>query len=203
MAPISSDLPNIHAQMGLKPDHFQIWPATITAIEQSGWRIHGGQKGKGGFGAGFEVRHIESHAVGFVKIMLDPGNEDHVHAFDRECRVLASEHVPRDLVPAYINHVKREGIQPFVLMEFINGREVHSYVKEPRKLDLDHRIELVEKLFRAYQQLHDCNLIHGDPKPENIMVQKGDRIRLVDFGLSCRLDRCIGLVEVQRRTKAG
>ena len=188
MAPISSDLPNIHAQMGLKPDHFQIWPATITAIEQSGWRIHGGQKGKGGFGAGFEVRHIESHAVGFVKIMLDPGNEDHVHAFDRECRVLASEHVPRDLVPAYINHVKREGIQPFVLMEFINGREVHSYVKEPRKLDLDHRIELVEKLFRAYQQLHDCNLIHGDPKPENIMVQKGDRIRLVDFGLSCRLD---------------
>ena len=188
MAPISSDLPNMHAQIGLKPDHFQIWPATINAIEQSGWRIHGGQKGKGGFGAGFEVRHQESNAVGFVKIMLDPTNEDHIHAFDRECRVLASEYVPRDLVPAYINHVKRDGIQPFVLMEFLNGREIHSYVKEPRKLDLDHRIQLVEKLFRAYQQLHDCNLIHGDPKPENMMVQKEDRIRLVDFGLSCRLD---------------
>jgi len=149
--PDSSDLPNMHDPLGLnRSAQFLLTKATKEAIEQLGYHIHG-EKGRGGFGATFEVRHRESNAHFIIKVMLDPTNEQHLKAFRRECHILASEHVPTDVVPWYVTHLEKRGVQPFVVMEYIDGTEIQNYVSKPHQLDLERRIEIVEKLFRALQ----------------------------------------------------
>jgi serine/threonine protein kinase len=39
----------------------------------------------------------------------------------------------------------------------------------------------------AVKEVHDHNLIHGDIKLENFVIDRNDRIRLIDFGLSEKL----------------
>ena len=194
MPPISSSLPNMHAELGLKESAvFLLTERTKRAIEQAGYGIQG-EKGRGGFGATFEVTRLQLGGKAIVKVMLDPTDQHHLKAFKREVRILASEHVPKDLVPGYLTHDDQPGIQPFVVMDYIHGHEIQSYVSKPHSLPLERRIEIVEKLFRAYERLHDCNLVHGDPSPRNTLVESGDRIRLIDYGSACRLSQGYGTV---------
>ena len=194
MPPISSSLPNMHAELGLKESAvFLLTERTKRAIQQAGYGIQG-EKGRGGFGATFEVTRLQLGGKAIVKVMLDPEDQHHLKAFKREVRVLASEHVPKDLVPGYLTHDDQPGIQPFVVMDYIHGHEIQSYVSKPHSLPLERRIEIVEKLFRAYERLHDCNLVHGDPSPRNTLVESGDRIRLIDYGSACRLSQGYGTV---------
>ena len=194
MPPISSSLPNMHAELGLKESAvFLLTERTKRAIEQAGYGIQG-EKGRGGFGATFEVTRLQLGGKAIVKVMLDPTDQHHLKAFKREVRVLASEHVPKDLVPGYLTHDDQPGIQPFVVMDYIHGHEIQSYVSKPHSLPLERRIEIVEKLFRAYERLHDCNLVHGDPSPRNTLVESDDRIRLIDYGSACRLSQGYGTV---------
>ena len=194
MPPISSSLPNMHAELGLNESAvFLLTEPTKRAIEQAGYGIQG-ETGRGGFGATFEVTRLQLGGKAIVKVMLDPTDQHHLKAFKREVRVLASEHVPKDLVPGYLTHDDQPGIQPFVVMDYIHGHEIQSYVSKPHSLPLERRIEIVEKLFRAYERLHDCNLVHGDPSPRNTLVESGDRIRLIDYGSACRLSQGWGTV---------
>ncbi len=156
--------------------------ATKRAIAHTGYHLHGQIGEPGGYGAAFEVRHQGTRAKAVLKVMLLPGNADHHKAFQRECKFLAKDHVPSDLIPSFITSVDTPGVQPFVVMEFINGVEIHKYVEHPHRLSMERRVAVVENLLRAYDRLHGSQLVHGDPSARNVLVEPGDRIRLIDFG---------------------
>lgn len=167
--------------------------ATKRAIEHTGYQLHG-ELSSGGYGAAFEVRHQGTRAKAVIKVMLSPDNADHRKAFKRECKILAADHVPSDLIPGFITSVETPGVQPFVVMEFIAGAEIHNYVERPTRMPLERRVALAEKLFRAYERLHSSKLVHGDPSSRNVLVEPGDRMRLIDFGSGCRMDPGYGSV---------
>jgi serine/threonine protein kinase len=51
-------------------------------------------------------------------------------------------------------------------------------------LDLADRIELVAEMADGLQAVHDAGFIHHDFGPKNVMVDRDDRVKLIDFGLA-------------------
>ena len=72
----------------------------------------------------------------------------------------------------------------YYIMEYIEGKSLKEIIKK-RTLHVDEAINLAKFLLKASSFLLKRNLVHGDIKPENIMVfeRKGKKVfKLVDFG---------------------
>ena len=44
--------------------------------------------------------------------------------------------------------------------------------------------QYMKSLFEAINHCHALNIVHGDIKPDNIMINEHNMVRLIDFGLS-------------------
>ena len=72
----------------------------------------------------------------------------------------------------------------YYVMEALNGVDLKTHIKN-RHLSVDDTINLAKTLLAMSQYLLKFDLVHGDIKPENIMISKrGDKniFKIIDFG---------------------
>ncbi len=72
----------------------------------------------------------------------------------------------------------------YYIMEYIEGENLKNRIAK-RPIHIDEAIDLAKFLLKASQYLLKFNLVHGDIKPENIIITKrhGKEVfKLVDFG---------------------
>lgn len=67
------------------------------------------------------------------------------------------------------------------LLEYIEHRDTLSSV-EIRDEPLPVRTEWVSQLWRMVGALHEANIIWGDAKPDNVLIDTDNNLRLIDFG---------------------
>ncbi len=80
-----------------------------------------------------------------------------------------------------------EGTMPYLVMEFVPGESVTSYVTR-KALPLADRLRLVQKLCGALHYAHQRLVVHRDLKPSNILVTDDGTPKLLDFGVAKLLD---------------
>lgn len=66
--------------------------------------------------------------------------------------------------------------------EFIDGKLYREFLNEDKKYN--EKIAIFLKICKAVDSIHEQNIIHLDLKPENIMIGKDNKIKLIDFGCS-------------------
>lgn len=76
---------------------------------------------------------------------------------------------------------------PFVILEYVNGKSLHSIIPEFPGNSV--RIaKVLLQIAEAVEHAHSHNIFHRDLKPENIMVenvgQPDEHIKLIDFGIA-------------------
>ncbi len=79
----------------------------------------------------------------------------------------------------------------YYVMELIEGKDLKEYLQD-KHLSVDSAIALAKFLHRAEAHLLHLGLVHGDIKPENIIVSRdkdsaGTSFKMVDFGSMVRL----------------
>jgi tRNA A-37 threonylcarbamoyl transferase component Bud32/tetratricopeptide (TPR) repeat protein len=136
--------------------------------------------GRGGMGAVYEAEHVglgKRVAVKFITGEIDP---DTLARFRREARVagqLAHDHVVE------IYDVGEDDGHAFIAMEYVEGRDLRSVLKEGR-LDAERAIAIARQILAGVAAIHDAGIVHRDIKPANVLLAAGDAVKLMDFGIS-------------------
>jgi serine/threonine protein kinase len=138
--------------------------------------------GHGGMGVVYKGRqpYLDRHvAIKLVRPDRGDGNESQ-ERFIREARSLAK------LVHPYIVTVfdfGKAGDLCYLVMEYVEGTSLRQLIAKKSVTERDVR-DFAPQIGEALQFAHECGVVHCDVKPDNILVDRRNRVRLVDFGLS-------------------
>jgi serine/threonine protein kinase len=76
-----------------------------------------------------------------------------------------------------------EGVVPFIVMEFVEGRLLKDIIKEG-PVDSAEAIRITEGILTALEYSHRAGVVHRDIKPGNIMLTTAGQVKVMDFGIA-------------------
>src|SRR5919198_137164 len=74
--------------------------------------------------------------------------------------------------------------QPFIVMEFVEGRTLRDIVKAEGRLPVRRAMEVVADVCAALDFSHRNGIIHRDIKPANVMITPTGAVKVMDFGIA-------------------
>ncbi len=73
----------------------------------------------------------------------------------------------------------------YIAMEFLKGKDLVPYTKNPNLLPPDKVLFIVERVADALGYAHTMGIVHRDVKPANIMYEpQSDTVKVTDFGIA-------------------
>lgn len=140
--------------------------------------------GGGGFGRVYRALDRSLQTTVAIKELYERDTSS-LRRFEREARLLARLRHPA--LPAVIDHFIEDNI-PYVVMDFIPGRDLEQYLEtQPQqRLSEDEALEIIAPILGALHYLHnqEPSILHRDIKPSNIRITPDRKVFLVDFGLA-------------------
>jgi serine/threonine-protein kinase len=144
--------------------------------------------GTGGMGFVFSATHVELGEKVALKFLRPEctSNEELVGRFAREARAsvkIKSEYVAR----VFDVGTLPDGV-PFIVMEYLEGKDLFEVVREQGPLSIKVAVEYVMQACEALAVAHASGVVHRDIKPENLFLtqraQGMDIVKVLDFGIS-------------------
>lgn len=95
------------------------------------------------------------------------------------------KNLKHEYLPQVLDFFELDG-DVYTVMDFIPGASLKSFLKEGRRFSQQQAVRWFDQLCQAVEQLHRQQppIIHGDIKPDNIMLTPDDNICLIDFNVS-------------------
>jgi hypothetical protein len=159
--------------------------------------------GRGGQGRTFVVRERNGDGTERVlKVLNDRNNPDRRARLGREVRALRS--FDCDGIPKVIDD-NGDFAEPtdelYVVMELVAGLTIEDLVKQHGRRTIDEAVLLTLSLLDIIELCHSRGVVHRDIKPDNCLVREGvgQRVTLIDFGLSVNADEDLLLTETEQQ----
>ena len=143
-----------------------------------------GKLGEGGMGEVWRARDHRLNRSVAVKILpAEVGSDPVRHSrFEQEARALAALNHPNILA---VYDVGQEDGRAFLVSELVEGESLRAVIDRgpiASRTLIDYAVQMAEALAAA----HEIGIVHRDFKPENVMVTRSGRVKVLDFGLAIR-----------------
>lgn len=88
-------------------------------------------------------------------------------------------------IPQVFDYIEKDGVG-YTVMDYISGDSFGNLLKQGREFSFQETIKYARQLCQVVDYLHSQNppVIHGDIKPDNIMLTESGDICLIDFNVS-------------------
>jgi serine/threonine protein kinase/tetratricopeptide (TPR) repeat protein len=159
--------------------------------------VVGERLGTGGMGVVYEAHDPELNRKIAIKLMR-PGVSGNISASEgratlmREAQAMAQLSHPNVIA---VHDVGTFGDQVFIAMEYVEGSALSEWLAE-QKRPWREIVNMFVQTGRGLAAAHAAGVLHRDFKPDNVLVGKDGRPRVLDFGLTRAL-----LGEPERRAR--
>jgi eukaryotic-like serine/threonine-protein kinase len=146
-----------------------------------------GHLGTGGMSNVYLAEHSKMQRLVAIK-HLPPSrvnDSSYLERFYLEARAAAKlDH--KNIVRAYdIDHDQENNkSNHFLIMEYVEGRDLQTLVKEVGPLDYDTAADYIRQAAEGLEHAHNAGLIHRDIKPANLLVDQRGVVKVLDMGLA-------------------
>jgi len=143
--------------------------------------------GTGGMSSVYLAEHVLMKRQRAIKVLPKSRVNDssYLARFHLEAQATASLDHP-NIVRAY--DVDNDGEQHFLVMEFIDGKDLQNIVKQEGPLPLELACNYIAQSAEGLAYAHENNLIHRDIKPANLLIDDKGIVRILDLGLALYSD---------------
>jgi len=137
----------------------------------------------GGMGLVLRARHRQLQRIVALKLLPPSFSRDRaaVKRFRREATAVAKFRHPN--IVAAIDAGETHGLL-FLVMEFVDGRDLSRTVKEKGPLSVAQAIDCIIQAARGLQEAHDHGIVHRDIKPANLLLDSSGTVKILDLGLA-------------------
>ena len=140
------------------------------------------QIAEGGFGRTYKAEHKVVRELVCIKDCSNVTLDETGILID-ECKVLWD--LRHYALPAMRDLIQLDDGRVLLVMSFIPGLTLEKTVEKHGPLDPETVMWVMERIINGLNYIHRNGVIHGDLKPQNIIVQEDKHMAvLVDFGLS-------------------
>ncbi len=142
-----------------------------------------GPLGAGGMAVVSKAQDLSLGRLVAVKILRDnlTNDPDFLARFQQEARAAANLAHPNIVT---VHDFGRDGERYYIVMEYIEGKDLKTLIKEGAPFSADRTLELSIQMCAGIGYAHRAGLVHCDIKPQNILVTADGRVKITDFGIA-------------------
>ena len=137
--------------------------------------------GGGGMGVVYRAYDPDLGRLVAVKLLRSWMAREQRSLIAAEARALAQLNHPNVVT---VHEIVEGEDELYFVMEYVPGRTLRAWLDAHPSASWRDVAEWFAQAGRGLAAAHDKGLVHGDFKPENVLVGDDGRVRVVDFGLS-------------------
>jgi eukaryotic-like serine/threonine-protein kinase len=140
--------------------------------------------GRGGMGEIFRATDTSLGRAVAIKVLDDRYARDaNVRArFTREALAAARLSGNPNIVTIY--DVGEHAERPFIVMEYLGGGSLEERLRDGGPVPAGQALEWLEQAANALDAAHREGVVHRDVKPANLLLDRGGRVHVADFGIA-------------------
>ena len=139
--------------------------------------------GEGGMGSVLKAEQTPLGRLVAIKTLRKDlvGNKEMIARFHREIQAASALSHP-NIVAAY--DADSIAGQYFLVMEYVEGRDLGALVKRGGKLPVGTACEYVRQVALGLEHAHERHMVHRDIKPNNLLLDDTGCVKILDMGLA-------------------
>jgi CRP-like cAMP-binding protein len=139
--------------------------------------------GFGGWSIVYKGVHSSLHLPVAIKMMKHnlAMDLDFIQKFQNEAKIIAQ--LNHDNI-VRVHDIENSYRTVFIVMEYLEGVSLEDVLDQVNKLPFPRALDLLIQAAHGLRYAHSQGIVHQDVKPDNIFVQRDDRVKILDFGLA-------------------
>lgn len=141
------------------------------------------QQGSGGMAVVYKAQDLALGRTVAIKILRPSltSEPSFLNRFRQEARNVANLTHP-NIVTLY--DVGQDGNTYYMVMEFVESQDLKKLIRASAPFPVERGLKIGIQICAGLGYAHRAGLVHADVKPQNILVDNNDNVKITDFGIA-------------------
>jgi serine/threonine-protein kinase len=141
------------------------------------------ERGRGSFATVYIARDLEDNHIYAIKMMhVELSNDGELLArFQREAHILLNLNDPH--IVRIVDYGNDDNMH-YIVMDYIDGQNLKYHMLTEGQMDTLHALDYARQIAEGLDTAYTQGVVHRDIKPQNILINTADMVKIADFGLA-------------------